>query len=220
MDPHIYEAFKKRNPHTTSLQDLFMVLQNELTERIAALKLEGQRLDIELLGLAMKISPVNEMYYGNSLSTKATKYHRQHGNWPKHGEGKEPGFEGKVWFRTDRELSMAMGSTDALFRPSMMHLGGGGYSTWGGPWNQLGKDMEKLNAGLPWGRKGRLSAYAYDIHFFVSDIPGLDHAEVMLKMQDRDWEKEYYFEWQDPGQEARDKDTLAVLDMLHQNQSP
>jgi len=218
MDPHIYEAFKSRNPHTTSLDAVLEIVRDEVNARLA----EHER---ELIGLAMRINPKPNVSFNGTMSADLTK------EWlstrcelkPSVTENGsliedrgEPGYDGKIWFRLDQELPPGFGSVNKLFEPSMIHVGGGGYSTWQGPWNAFGKEMESYNIGLPWGLKGTLAAYAYDMHFFKSDIPGLDHMEVMLKLQDRELEKEYYLEWQRDGQPESDRDLIEQLQSLRE----
>lgn len=225
MDPYIYEAFKQRHPHTTSLDALFGLLRAELTERLAAIEVDESTQGRALIGLAIELRPSKTVSYNGTMSAKLTKQWLEtrcelpqqrtpEGNFnPNYGE---PGFKGKVWFRLDEELPPRTSSVTQFFEPNVMHVGGGGYSTWEGPWNEFGTQLEKRNVGIPWGQKGKLAAYCYDIHFFISDVPGLDHMEVMLKMQDREFESKYYFEWQRDNQAALDENMLCHLDRLQE----
>ena len=218
MDLAPYRAFAEKHNHTPTLDELFNdVLLPDLRESIANLNNDDTPHN-ELIGLCIDISPKNRITYNGSMS--ATKYHYWHergGIIPKDADVGSPGFIGRIWFRTTRELKQ-FSSLSTLFTPLMMRLGGGLYSTWDGPWNVLGKQIEDLNVGLPWEDKGKLAAYAYDLHFFTADIPGLDQMEVMLKLQDKQWESKYTFMWEADGQPKRDQVLLSQLRSLKEQQ--
>ena len=108
---------------------------------------------------------------------------------------------------------MRIANTPALFRPSMIRTAGGGYSTYKGPWWNLGLELSDLNSGLEWAERGELYAYCYDIYFFTRDIPGMDEIEIMMKLQDNKWTRATYEWYQDGLAEADHKmlDSLAHL---------
>lgn len=225
MNLQDYQAFKQQYPVLASPDAVFEMIKVELAKKLSNLQVNDELHHLELLGAAMRVMPKKHVsvngtmsmaLYAHWLETKCMLPSQldQDGNFNE--DFGEPAFIGKIWFRTDKEIPRTLKSISELFDSMPVHIGGGGYSTFGGPWNSLGIKIEKLNVGVPWKLRGELSAYAFDMHFFKTDMPGLDQLEVMYKLQDKEYNQEHFLCWETQDQLTADIDLISSLEALRE----
>jgi hypothetical protein len=118
---------------------------------------------------------------------------------------------GKTCFRFDGGPLQNVNVKD-LLNNSLFQFGAGGYSTWGGPWNELGKTIEKMNGGIPWKQKMPLQAYTFSIEICRSNFTKILHSDVMNKIASAGPEIAHCGLWEKEGQ--KDEDTRRLTELV------
>lgn len=186
------------------LQDHFNALLKFMQDRAKTQKVDGQLIDNRLLGLEVTGKLATSNYIGESVKSYVNRTNFVH---RKTDFQDQMGYAGNIWFRLEKEL----GDYSAFFNGSMLHVGGGGYSTWNGPWQEYGQEITKLEVGVPWALRRPLPAYAFNTYFYVSDFPDIDQFAIMQKLGDEELPTEIKFSWQDDDLEENDRQYLDFL---------
>lgn len=101
-----------------------------------------------------------------------------------------------------------------VFQDSLIHAAGGNYSTYGTVFNQQGRyryELETTNK-VQWKHQEPFEVYIYNVKFFIQDFPSLAEHEVMLKLEDREWQRTYNRYFIDPHQQQRDREYGIFLE--------
>lgn len=192
--------FEEQGP-ILDFEELGHAIVRHVNARVQEERKHGQLTGNRLLGLAWELNAVNASYVGRSIK------HRENAMRGSN-ERDSAGYSGKIWFRLENELHNGF---DALFYGSMFHIGTGGYSTWEGPWQELGKEIYKLEVGVPWELRQKFAAYTFSGQFYLSDFPDLDQFAIMQKLSDEPMPAVLKFLWQEDGLEERDQFYLNQL---------
>lgn len=100
------------------------------------------------------------------------------------------------------------------FDGTLFHLGRGGYSSWGSPWQPVGQLFEKLNEGIPWEQKIPLETYTFSIEIDRNKFPKIKEAEVMNKIADRPQEDTHDLIWERPAIKKMDNENMSAIHNL------
>ena len=118
---------------------------------------------------------------------------------------------GRIWMRFDKTM---IGSPDHLFNSSPFkygHVGWGGYSTYGGPWNKLGAKIAEMNHGVASHHQIHFEAYAFSFEFGRAAFPNILESDVMHKIAGTRREDAHERTWHRPGQREIDDDRILQL---------
>jgi hypothetical protein len=179
------KAFLAKHPPITELEDVGNAVRNHLAMKAKNHRIFGQLINNRLLGVKLSLDYGNIPYSGKSVKT--CDYEMLKIGTPDHNS-----YSGKIWFRLAKESdSQAV----EMFADSLFHLGGGGYSTWEGPWNEFGKEVSRLEQGCPRNLRMPLAAYSFQFQFFISDFPELDQLAIMIKLSDEQLPKKCEYFW-------------------------
>jgi hypothetical protein len=195
------KKFLAQHPPITELDDVGNAVRDHLAMKAKNHKIYGQLIDNRLLGVKLSLDHSRIPYTGKSIKTR---------DWEmlKIGEPDHYSYSGKIWFRLAKEAGV---DAHHLFDDSLFHLGGGGYSTWEGPWNEFGKEASRLEQGCPRNLRQPLAAYSFQFQFYISDFPELDQLAIMLKLSDEQLPKKWEYYWVEPDLDANDEKYLEFL---------
>lgn len=183
--------------------DLFNGLRQHLEYEAKQLPYDEQRGVNRLIGLSWQMERTTVPYLGESIEHYNLRIQNK-----EYDKNSDLGYSGRIWFRLDRQLR---GDPSHMFVGSLVHIGTGGYSTWKGPWNELGLECNKLEEGVPWNLRRDLAAYAYQCHFYVSDFPDIDQFSIMKKLSDEEMPSRINDYWEEKGTTENDRAYLQYL---------
>jgi len=191
--------FDKQGP-ILDFEDLGNAVVGHINDCARAERVHGQSVDNRILGLSWRMDFTRIPYIGKSILQR--EYDRL-------GKGgcDTVGYSGKLWVRFERELSYGFDFLSGC----MIHIGTGGYSTWEGPWQELGNSLQRHEIGVPWNLRQPLACYTFSCQFYLSDFPDLDQMALLQKLSDGEMPKEVSFFWQEDGLEKRDQDYINFL---------
>lgn len=198
-------AFFAEHGDINDFLDLGHAIVRHVNSRVCLEKREGGYTGNRLLGLSWTMSHVNVNYVGKSILQRENHLLL---SMPAMRGSTEPSYSGKIWLRFEKDI---VGSFGALFSGSMYHIGTGGYSTWEGPWQEYGNQLQKLEFGVPWELRRTLSAYSFGSQFYLSDFPVLDQAAIMRKLADEHMPTAIVFDWKEDDLDEGDRDYLEFL---------
>jgi len=202
--PDTQRKFLQSYGPIADFDSLFVALRRHLEKE--ALQLPGSN---RLLGVYWILERTNVPYLGKSIE------HRQlHIQRKSYNKNKDLGYSGKIWFRLDRDL---VGSPSHMFAGSMIHIGTGGYSTFGGKWQNLGLELQKMEQGIPVNLRRELAAYCFQCHFYVSDFPDLDQLAIMKKLSDQELPQRINNSWVVHGLTEQDDEYKTYLKSLKES---
>lgn len=183
-----------------TFEDLGHAFVRHIDAQARAERRYGQLTDNRLLGLSFKMSYTQSAYIGKSVLQREFDQRRS-------GERDTVGYSGKIWLRFLHELADGFNALNGC----MLHIGTGGYSTWEGPWQELGISLQKHEQGVPWNLRQELACYTFSSQIYLSDFPDLDQLAIMNKLGDQGMPKNITFFWQEDGLEERDHEYITSL---------
>lgn len=124
-------------------------------------------------------------------------------------------YQGSIWLRFAYELRLYAHVYNEMFydtpfvRFSQMETpfvrSSGGYSTYGGPWQSLGLELQRLEIGIPWNYRQPLACYAFSFKFDTESFPLLHQNLVLEKLSSETWvPKTHRYDWKIAGLDEHD----------------
>lgn len=155
-----------------------------------------------LLAVCLRLNYINKSRCGQSIITREC-------NMGIRQDEDHVGYAGELFFRTQDELKQKP-PTD-FFKDCLFHIGAGGYSTWNGPWQNVGRQINELEQGVPWELRECFGAYAFAFQFYLSDFPSIGQMDLMMKLSDKTLPKSFEYYREEIDLEARDNCYMDYL---------
>lgn len=114
-------------------------------------------------------------------------------------------YQGSLWLRFAYELRLYEHVYNEMFYDTPFVRSTGGYSTYGGPWQSLGSELQRLEIGIPWNYRQPLACYAFSFKFDTESFPLLHQHLVLEKLSSETLvPKTHRYDWKIAGLDEQD----------------